>query len=239
MVSTDGRLLLFHPHQVDVSLIVTHLRQSARDVRLLKHLGQTGEGGQRSNRLWQVRLVNLSFFGHLFVHSVLIWPLLRRPLSCDRHRLSTNRRQANTHAWQWTHRPSAFTDRQQFDTNKQHSWKQINNLILFIRLSVWQDSFKQSNNKHTETRLINKVVCCVQTFSRYWSMLWQVIDGSVMKSNSSLTVITATPCFTKNSGKKQAERQTENFTWRLQTAGQKLHSDYNLKLGKTITGCFI
>ena len=31
-------------------------------------------------------------------------------------------------------------------------------------------------------------------------MLWLVIDGSVMKSKSSLTVITTTPRFTKNSG---------------------------------------
>lgn len=38
LVSTDGWLLLLRLHQVNVSLVVTHLRQSARDVGLHKHL---------------------------------------------------------------------------------------------------------------------------------------------------------------------------------------------------------
>lgn len=48
-VSADGGLLLLGPHQVDVSLVVTHLRQGARDVGLLKHLkggGVSGGAGQ-------------------------------------------------------------------------------------------------------------------------------------------------------------------------------------------------
>lgn len=44
-MSADGRLVLLRLHQVDVSLVVTHLCQSARDVGLLEHLGGD-EGGQ-------------------------------------------------------------------------------------------------------------------------------------------------------------------------------------------------
>lgn len=47
-MSAEGRLLLLGLHQVHVSLVVAHLRQSARDVGLLEHLGGdeggTGEG---------------------------------------------------------------------------------------------------------------------------------------------------------------------------------------------------
>lgn len=44
ILSTDGRLFLLRPHQVDVTLVMTHLSQSTGDVGLFKHLrGQRSE----------------------------------------------------------------------------------------------------------------------------------------------------------------------------------------------------
>lgn len=66
--------------------------------------------------------------------------------------------------------------------------------------------------------------CWVQpTFSRYCSMFWLVMDVSVMKSNSSLIVMMATPRFSKNSGGKDPGQsrttpEPSNFTqWTDQT----------------------
>lgn len=44
ILSTDGRLFLLRPHQVNVTLVMTHLSQSTGDVGLFKHLrGQRSE----------------------------------------------------------------------------------------------------------------------------------------------------------------------------------------------------